>query len=363
MNRILKRPMFRMGGSAGTGITSGLDQPRKQYSQGTDPYDRALKTTERFKEDIDKFRGEQGMFTPSGVPGFLTSFGLNLMSTTPRGSGFSGLLSTAATAAKEPFQTFQAANLARQDDDRKSLEDMFGTALASEYDLEGKRIEADAETPGDTRKTPEVERGIIIAAQNAIFKSQDILKNPKASEADKLSAQRTIKINQNVLVKELGVPSEYAAIISSPELFENAMDAYVDDYNEAQKKKQLEFLQNNPDKTEIDALNEFPTIQSGSTAAIDGTIKSLSDKYMYMADGGRAEYKFGSPDPMMGGVVEQEKQTGEVQDLSYTELRTRLPQEVSNEIVMLLAIVNKLYLTLLTFKQQKTSVTLINNTT
>ena len=29
MNRILKRPMFRIGGSAGTGITSGLDQPKK----------------------------------------------------------------------------------------------------------------------------------------------------------------------------------------------------------------------------------------------------------------------------------------------------------------------------------------------
>jgi len=27
MNRILKRPMFRMGGSSGTGITSGFDRP------------------------------------------------------------------------------------------------------------------------------------------------------------------------------------------------------------------------------------------------------------------------------------------------------------------------------------------------
>ena len=33
MNRILKRPMFRMGGSTGTGITSGLDQPRQMYSE------------------------------------------------------------------------------------------------------------------------------------------------------------------------------------------------------------------------------------------------------------------------------------------------------------------------------------------
>jgi hypothetical protein len=54
------------------------------------------------------------------------------------------------------------------------------------------------------------------------------------------------------------------------------------------------------------------------------------------ADGGRIGYKVGS-EPMMENVVEQKKETGEVQDLSYTELRTRLPQEISNEIVMLLA--------------------------
>ena len=51
MNRVLKRPMFRMGGSTGTGITSGLD--RKPLKQGTDPYDRALKMTERFSTDMD----------------------------------------------------------------------------------------------------------------------------------------------------------------------------------------------------------------------------------------------------------------------------------------------------------------------
>ena len=55
-------------------------------------------------------------------------------------------------------------------------------------------------------------------------------------------------------------------------------------------------------------------------------------------DGGRIGYKLGTkPEPMMAPVVEEKKQTGEVQDLSYTELRARLPQEISNEIVMLLA--------------------------
>jgi len=86
MNRTLKRPMFRIGGSAGTGITSGLDQPRKQYAQGTpNPY------------------APSGNF--GGVPGFLTSFGLNLLATPPQGNIFQ----TAGVAAREPFNQLQTS--------------------------------------------------------------------------------------------------------------------------------------------------------------------------------------------------------------------------------------------------------------
>ncbi len=90
MNRVLKRPMFRIGGSAGTGITSGLDQPRKQYANGTNPY-------------------VMGNFMPGTLPGFLTSFGLNLLSTPPTGNIFQ----TAATAAKDPFNILQAGQMER----------------------------------------------------------------------------------------------------------------------------------------------------------------------------------------------------------------------------------------------------------
>jgi len=86
MNRTLKRPMFRIGGSAGTGITSGLDQPRKQYANGTpNPY-------------------AMGNFQSTGLPGFLTSFGLNLLSTPPAGNIFQ----TAAISAQDPFRRLQA---------------------------------------------------------------------------------------------------------------------------------------------------------------------------------------------------------------------------------------------------------------
>ena len=90
MSRTLKRPMFKMGGSTGTGITSGLDQPRKQYARGTNPY-----------------ATQMGNFAPGTGAGFLTSFGLDLLSRSPQGNIFQ----TAATSAKDPFERFQAAQM------------------------------------------------------------------------------------------------------------------------------------------------------------------------------------------------------------------------------------------------------------
>ena len=88
MNRILKRPMFRIGGSAGTGITSGLDQPQKMANGGRTGYANGT---------------QMPSFQASGLPGFLTSFGLNLLSTPPQGNIFQ----TAATAARDPFNRLQ----------------------------------------------------------------------------------------------------------------------------------------------------------------------------------------------------------------------------------------------------------------
>jgi len=326
MNRTLRRPMFRMGGAA-EGITSGLD--RKPLKQGTDPYDRAMKTTERFREDMDKFRGEQSGFMPSALPGFLTSFGLNLLATPPRGNIFQ----TAAVAAQDPFKTFQAATLANQQDERNRVEDMFGTSLASEYDLEAQRIKADAKTD-DSRKTPEVERGIIESAQNNIFDARDILNNPDSTKEQKLQAERTIKVNQSVLVKELGVPAEYAAIISSSELFDAEMDAVVATHNAKQEELAKDYLEKNPDAIPTEVLKMFPQLEVGTAQARALTIEDLKERFFY-AKGGRAGFKLGTPKPMMESVAEQPK--GEVQELSYTELRARLPQEISNDIVMLLA--------------------------
>jgi hypothetical protein len=92
MNRVLKRPMFRIGGSAGTGITSGLDQPQKMANGGRTGYQ----------------QGSTPNFQFGGVPGFLTGFGLNLLATPPQGNIFQ----TSAVAAREPFNQLMASQTA-----------------------------------------------------------------------------------------------------------------------------------------------------------------------------------------------------------------------------------------------------------
>ena len=93
-NRTLTRPMFRIGGSAGTGITSGLDQPQKMAKGGRIGYANGTPN-----------------FQMSGLPGFLTSFGLNLLATPPQGNIFQ----TAATAAVDPFNRLQVSEARRRE--------------------------------------------------------------------------------------------------------------------------------------------------------------------------------------------------------------------------------------------------------
>ena len=113
-SRTLTRPMFRMGGSSGTGITSGLDRPG--YRNGTDPR-QLLPQLGSLPTDFDRATTPE---KPTGlglgtIPGFLTQFGLNLASATPRGNIFA----TAAEAAKDPFATFQQAKFAEAKEERE----------------------------------------------------------------------------------------------------------------------------------------------------------------------------------------------------------------------------------------------------
>jgi hypothetical protein len=59
------------------------------------------------------------------------------------------------------------------------------------------------------------------------------------------------------------------------------------------------------------------------------------EKQIGLAEGGRAKYQIGGS--VSEEVMETADDTGTVQDLSFTELRARLPQSIDNTVVQLLA--------------------------
>jgi len=112
MNRTLRRPMFRMGGSA-EGITSGLQAPRQNYIEAGD-----VQKIEDQRSLINTLAPRQPRQDRS-MSNFLIDFGLDIASRPPSGSIFS----TAAAAAKDPFAKFQQA---------KQMQDAYGMSETSE---------------------------------------------------------------------------------------------------------------------------------------------------------------------------------------------------------------------------------------
>ena len=326
MNRILKRPMFRIGGSAGTGITSGLNTPKRglvdgpgKYSQD-DQEDRAFKPNVEQALETAKLANDRrvrnvlfpraGGLRPGTLPGFLTSFGLNLASATPTGTGFGGLAATAAKAAQTPFQTFQAAKLAEADDKGKFARDLFEGDIQSQYDLEERRLK--------NLQSNEVEYAKKQAA-DAIGQIYQTDINEIQSKIDNLDPGADIEQIEdfNKQIAELKRKSK-----------EDQKSIYLGSATDQEYQRELILKLIGAGEVLEDILKYFPN-------AVD--IMGPGFKFPEAAkEGGRIGLAMGS-NPMMEAVVKQEKETGEVQDLSYTQLRARLPNEVSNEIVMLLA--------------------------
>ena len=329
MNRILRRPMFRIGGSAGTGITSGLDKPRKQYENGDkvtqdDPQDRTQKFSPSIEQAIEfaklaknpRVRKElfpaSGGLRPGSLPGFLTSFGLNLASATPTGSGFSGLLATGAKAAQQPFQTFQAAKLARADDEAKFAQNLFESNIQSQYDLEEQRLK--------NLQSSEVEYSKKQAA-DALGKLYQLDIDEIQSKIEGLNPdadnEQIDELNKQIGAIKKKSRADQKAIYRGSQTDEEYQRELIRDLIRAGEVLE-DILVYFPDAVDIMGPGfKFPKREEGKK-------------------GGRIGVAMGSS-PMMEAVVEQEKETGEVQDLSYTQLRARLPNEISNEIVMLLA--------------------------
>ena len=185
MNRTLQRPMFRIGGSAGTGITSGLDQPQKMANGGRTGYQ----------------QGSMPNFQMGGIPGFLTGFGLNLLATPPRGNIFQ----TAATAARDPFNRLQASQAAAM---KTASDRAFARELAEE--------ERDFLRGETTRKLESAERIAGMKTTDTTERIQAIADTKY--DGDTIKASREVEFATKTypnLVSEYGQESVATSVIDS----------------------------------------------------------------------------------------------------------------------------------------------------
>jgi len=316
MNRTLKRPMFRIGGSAGTGITSGLDTPRKNYFDAG----RVIPTAEEFKQVKDmypQFQRPEGQ----GLSRFLTTFGLNLLSQPSQGSGFGGLLSTAATAAKEPTaQLF------------KDIDTERATQFATDADIFKTLIEAKGDAAGGTTGKTYAKLEIAGDIERTMTDITDLKLKLKTDPENEglLNELAKKEARLNYLGKENATGK---ALMQNTDFTENVLKSIVkvlkneeipDPENPGQMK--LKYTGKDDPLLLKEAYRQFYEFFS--------TVPE--DKREESADGGRIGYAEGTK-PSAEEAVTQQQIDSTGPKIDFDTLRARLPKEIGDDIVRLIA--------------------------
>ena len=312
--RTLRRPMFR-GGSTGTGITSGLDVPRQGYVDA------------KLVEQLPEFQkiAKQYAYKPRGtnVWDFLTEFGLNIASTPPQGN----IISTAASAAKGPYDRFTQ---------RKGEADL--QRYASESDLFKSLIEAQSKISAGAAESG---AGVKEGYSQRIKEGLDKIWSLKDQLDEGNLTQEDYEKKRNRIIQGLGPYMK-----DSPEverLFE--IEDYAEDTYEEHKAKFL------TDKLIDDPLNPGTQITQREyysrpenkaelrQRATDSYMREFQERRLGIWTGKRSGGRVGyaNAGPVMGQATPDETMPEELGGISYDELRARLPQEVTDDVVHLLA--------------------------
>ena len=341
--RTLRRPMFRMGGSANEGITSGLDKPKRglvdepgKYSQSLD--DIQLKDLgNRSIGDLQRIsQMSRPKETGQDKNDFLINLGLDLVSRPPS----SNIISTIGQSAQGPFKQYQASKATRQQSQSESEADMFKTLVGAQAKIMGsegggklfsKQQAADAVAGlmGEWQKlrdqqenmSPEEfeDKKAIIFGQIQQYQKENpavssLFGDKEFTSAVKSKIKTTLKSSQKLIT----VPNPDG---------EGTIEVTEAEYY-ADKR--------NADKLQEEIGRRFLEYYDSMTMFGAGAVKK--------AEGGRIGYQQGmSVMPAAGdmGQATGDMQQGTLpdelkQDLTFEELRNRLPQEIGDDIINLI---------------------------
>ena len=344
---LYKRPMFRKGGSAEGGITSGLQSPRQGY-QGTgnasDQNVQKLNMNQNMSDFLKnatigemKAAADQ-MYTPKERPNYakrrlgdlMIDFGIDIASRTPTGSGISGAISTALAAAKDPFEKFKASRsqeellMDQKDeslDDRRS--DMFKTLIEGQSDI---LAEKSGNTSYKDLEIAQKLRGIMPRFIELRQKREDLRET-----GEQLSKEEDL---------ELRMLQEDYNRFSAKNLEDNLlMEIYAKSLGERAIPNKIEELYNEDLKQGVDRKYKNKNDPQLKKDAVESIRVELQNLRTY-AEGGRAGYANGElveeqiteTETMAPGPMAQSDNP-----ISYNQLRARLPNEITDDIVALMA--------------------------
>jgi len=316
MTRFLHRPMFRVGGSTGQGITSGLT--RQGYKGTDDPAD------QRVKRPRD-----------TSAADFWLNWGANILAQ----PGGRPILQTLGTAAKEPLTRLQAARTARGKQDfleqqyedkmafekEKFAEDKRQFGLELEQDWKVAELEAQGEKQFIEKQIDAYWDPLIEAATDALEK-EELINQKKADKYNVIVLGEDISDKYKILTNE----AAYSLAVGNAESeLRNAINPKTKvTWAEADAGYQEELQR---------LINKYLRL---ATKFLDPEKKAEGGRAGYLEGGMTEDINVMTETP--GGIAdiniaERDSGTTNEVNISYGQLRDRLPQEISNEIVLLLS--------------------------
>jgi len=309
--------MFKTGGSAGTGITSGL-APRQGYSNGL--------SAEKIKEIRDQAR--ELSYQPrrdNSMNQFLIDFGLNLVSGTPK----SNIFATAAEAAKDPMATMQKSRSDREAMQYATEADMFKTLIGAQADIMGSAGQSKIFSKQQAAE----------AVSRLMGEWQDLRDKQDEMDTKDFADQKAIIFGQ---IQQYQKENPALGSLFDDKDFVESIKSKI---KSKLKKSQTMITVPNPNP-EIGGTIEMTEAEYyGNKENSQALYQEMGKRYMEyyqnmmtlgagaMAEGGRAGYD-------QGGMImpaQDETVPAEMTNITEGELRRRLPPEVGDDVVKLLA--------------------------
>ena len=313
-NRILKRPMFRRGGSA-EGITSGLDKPKRGLvdepgGYSGDPFSKEnlLKQYGTAKEVSSQINPRTG----SDMNRFLINLGLDLASRPQSGNIFAQVASSAKQPTADLYESKDRNDLLR----RQNEGDIFKAIIEGQSEATG----GGGKQYRDIMVGQEVDR-LVGAIANADAK----LANPETTDAEKATIDTQLKADKINLrryqkddpIATFFLKEDKAALNLLKKIRADLLEKNIKKYPKKEEDVQLI----------LDSMSIFrQTMESGTYNT--GEVQAK-------ADGGRIGYDMGGDVEPMQTQIQPEMPAA---DIDYDSLRARLPQSVTDDIVELLSV-------------------------